>query len=262
MTLAKLHNLKVAMSYMTTMGPGGDGDTQLSQAGIIEFMVQQGEHDASRESPFVDGWNNEMRLRGGYDSYEIRSSGPDEVFDTEDDIYLAGNPDSEHIIDGVKELYTSPRELVKGAGRVPFQEPNGYYRVTLPGKHTIVTSYSGWRSEVMFRYNSGNFVLIGSEPDGGVWTPERSLDRRLRGIENGMDENYRGYEVVESSLSTLYGAAGLEILLRQDDTEARLIEFVSRDGLHYSISIVASGRDRRYVMDTLTEAVRTGFEAR
>jgi hypothetical protein len=234
----------------------------LTQADIIVFMSDGDEYDSSKESPFVDGWRNDMRLQGGYDSYEIRSAGPDEVFDTEDDIYLAGDWDSEHIIDGVKESYTPARELVEGTGRVAFQEPNGYYRIALPGKHSIITSYSGWRSVATFRYNSSNSVSISSEPSPGRWAPEQEMSNRVRLIENGADDEFAGFEIVESGLSTLQGANGFELLLRRDDVDARLIEVASRDGLQYSISIVATGEDREYVMDKLTAAIRSNFVPR
>lgn len=108
-TLAKLHNLEVVLPHLCDFVAKGDMTFPRTGPELARFMDEdygferpQGENH--RQYPYVDGWGNEMLIRGDAGSYEIRSAGPDEIFDTEDDIYLAGSSEREHIVDGVKNM--------------------------------------------------------------------------------------------------------------------------------------------------------------
>lgn len=265
-TLAKLHNLKVAMSYITQSALNGDQPFPKDTQEIIDFMETDIGYGRSKrtvkDNPFKDGWGNEMRFQGDIKSYSIRSAGPDGIFDTPDDIYLAGNPDSEHIIDGVKESTSSGKDLMETRIKIPFQESNGYYRITLPGKYSVIRSHAGWRSEVTFRYTEKNTVKIVAEPYTDRWMPQREMETKAGAIRNGRDAAFGNYEIVESDLVQIDNAPGFEISAQKDDSIARIFGVASNEQLRYSISITASGEDRQYIMDTLTEAVKERMDLR
>ncbi len=265
MTLAKLHNLKVAMSNMTQVMSPSEISFPKDPQDFINWMVAEGGFrppENEKDTPLTDGWGNEMRLEGDWDGYKICSAGPDEEFDTADDMYLAGNWDSEHIIDGVKEMKASAKSLMTGSLKIPFQEPNGYYKITLPGKYSAIKNYDGWRSEITFRYTAVNTVTIIANPSRYGWEPQQEMNNKISELESGMDTLFPDYEVVESKLVNIDNVPGYEIVLQKENQLGRFYEIMSGESIGYSIAIIASGEDRQYIMDTLTEAVQTGLDLR
>ena len=108
-TLAKLHNIKVVMPHLCDFVAKGDVTFPRTGPELAEFMYEdfgfeRPQGRIPRQHPYVDGWGKEMRISGDAGSYEIRSAGPDEIFDTDDDIYLAGSIKRERIVDGVKNM--------------------------------------------------------------------------------------------------------------------------------------------------------------
>jgi hypothetical protein len=264
LTLAKLHNLRLAMSTMTQVAMGGDDSFPKDKEAVVAFMVEEcGFKEAKNreDHPFIDGWRQEMRMSGSWNGYTIRSAGPDKKFDTEDDMYLAGNYDGEYIIDGVKEKNASAKNLMTGSLKVPYQEPNGYYRVTLPGKYSPIPKYHGWRSETIFRYTSDHTVTITADPGQGRWDPQTEMDKRVELIQSGREEKYAGYEVIESNVVTISGAPGYEIVLKNDESTIHLYELVNWD-IQVCVAIVSTGKDRKYILDTLTQAVEQTLSLR
>jgi hypothetical protein len=263
-TLAKLHNLKTAMPLLTQLVLDGNRPFPKTAGELVDFMEKEAGYERSKDpkdSPLTDGWGNEMRFEGDSRSYTIRSAGPDKLFDTDDDIYLAGDPHGEYIIDGSREKL-SGKELVKSPIRVPFQEPNGYYRVSLPGRFAIIKKYAGWQSEITFSYTRNNSVTIVAEPMTRKWDPGVEMGKRLEILRSGRDESFSGYEVVQYSPVTINKASGYEIMLTSIDSLAHTYDIVSRDGIGLSISIITSGEDRHYILDTLADAIHKSLEIR
>ncbi|MFH1754706.1 MAG: hypothetical protein ABIA59_03285 [Candidatus Latescibacterota bacterium] len=264
-TLAKLHNLKATMGTMTQVALGSGDSFPKDPEAIVKFMVGEcgfKEATSKEDHPFVDGWRQEMRLSGDWKGYIIRSSGPDKRFDTEDDMYVAGDYDSEYIIDGVKETNASARNLMTGSLKVPYQEPNGYYRVTLPGKYSPIPKHEGWRSETLFRYTKDNTVTIIADPGQGQWDPQAALDKRIQLIQAGRDDKFSAYQIIESNIVNISQAPGYEIVLKKDESTVHLYELVNRGSIQLSVSIVSTGKDRNYIMNTLTNAVEQTLSMR
>jgi hypothetical protein len=265
LTLARLHNLKVAMSHASQLSLSSNMDFPKDAAGIIDFMEEMdgvGGKNRSGQEALVDGWGNEMRFEGDLNSYSVRSAGPDEIFDTSDDIYLVGNPDTEYVIDGVKESMSSGKDLMKTTVRVPFQEPNGYYRVVMPGRYSPISKQDGWRSEITFRYTADNTVTIVAEPGSGLWDPGKMMKRRINDIKSGMDESLWDYKVADENMVTVDHAPGYEVFLENEGALARVYGVRSAEGIVYSIVIRATGEDRQLIMDTLTETIQTDLDLR
>jgi len=265
-TLAKLQNLKSAMCLLTQLVIKGDRPFPKNAQEIIDFMEQEAGYEPSKrdpkDTPLIDGWGNEMRFQGNERSYTIRSAGPDRAFDTEDDIYLAGNPDGEYIIDGSREKNISGKDLMKSPLTIPFQEPNGYYRISLPGKYVVIKRYSGWRSEITFSYTKHNSVTIIADPIREKWEPEREMEKRVEGIQSGTDDTFPGFEIIHYSPASINDAPGYEIMLKRNDFLAHAYHIVGNDYIALSISIIASGKDREFIMDTLTNAIKGSLEIR
>ena len=263
-TLAKLHNLKTAMPLLTQLVLDGNRPFPTTAEELNDFMEKEAGYERSKDpedSPLTDGWGNVMRFKGDRRSYTIRSAGPDKLFDTDDDIYLAGNPHGEYIIDGSREKL-SGKELMKSPIRVPFQEPNGYYRVSLPGRFAIIKKYAGWQSEITFSYTRNNSVTIVAEPMTRKWDPAVEMGKRLEILRGGRDEAFSGYEVVQYNPVGINKASGYEIRLKSVDFLAHIYEVVGRDGISLSISIITSGEDRHYILDTLIDAIHKSLEIR
>lgn len=242
-TLAKLHNLKTAMPLLTQLVLDGNRPFPTTAEELIDFMEKEAGYERSKDpkdSPLIDGWGTDMRFEGDRRSYTICSAGPDKLFDTDDDIYLAGNPDGEYIIDGSREKL-SGKELLKSPIRVPFQEPNGYYRVSLPGRFAIIKKYSGWQSEITFSYTRNNSVTILAAPMTRKWDPAVEMSKRLEILRSGRDEAFSGYEVVHYNPIGINKASGYEIMLKSVDFLAHTYDIVGRDGIGLSISIITSG---------------------
>ncbi len=263
-TLAKLHNLKTAMPLLTQLVLDGNRPFPTTAEELIDFMEKEAGYERSKDpkdSPLIDGWGNEMRLEGDKRSYIIRSAGPDKLFDTDDDICLAGSPDGEYIIDGSREKL-SGKELLKSPIRVPFQEPNGYYRVLLPGRYAIIKKYAGWQSQITFSYTRHNRVTIVAEPMTRKRDPAVEMSKRLENLRSGRDEAFSGYEVVRYGPVTINKASGYEIRLKSTDFLAHTYDIAGRDGIGLSISIITSGKDRHYILDTLIDAIHKSLDIR
>ena len=264
-TRAKLHNLKVTMSIMTTYHIQTSDDFPKNPDEIVDFMIADAGinvPDREKDHPFTDGWGNPMLLKGNLKRYEIRSAGPDEEFNTDDDIYLEGNGHTERIIDCIKEKNASAKSLMSSRIKVAYQEPNGYYKFALPGKYVAIDNQKGWTSDITFRYTASNTVTVVADPGASRRDPAQEMAKRLRMLEGGRDEILSGYTVVESKLIKIDQALGFTIALESDGRLAQLYELTSREGIAYSIVIHSSGEERRYIMDTLSGAVRKGLDLR
>jgi hypothetical protein len=264
-TRAKLQNLKVTMSVLTTYFVQNDDDFPTDREEIVDFMIAEAGievRDRENDHPFEDGWGNMMRLSGGLNKYEIRSAGPDEQFNTDDDIYLEGNDRNEYIIDGVKEQNASAKSLLASPIKVAYQEPNGYYKFELPGKYAVIDNGRSWTSDITFRYNPANTVRVVADPGGGRRDPDQEMAKRLRMLEGGRDELLGGYTVTESKLVKIDRAPGFMIALEDGDRLARLYEITSQEGISYSVLIKSSGEERAYIMDALDGAARQGLKLR
>jgi len=264
-TLAKLHNLRVTMSIMTTYHIQNSDDFPKNPDEIIDFMIADaGISVPNREedNPFTDGWGNPMRLSGNLKLYEIRSAGPDEELDTDDDIYLQGNAHTEYVIDGVKEKNASVKSLMSSPIKVAYQEPNGYYKFALPGKYAAIDNQKGWTSDITFRYTAANTVTVVADPAAGRMDPAKEMTERVKMLERGQVEALADYTVVESKLVKIDQAPGFTISLESADGLARVYKITSREGITYSIVIRSSGEERQYIMDTLNGAVQKGLNLR
>jgi hypothetical protein len=264
-TLAKLHNLRVTMSIMTTYHIQSSDDFPKNPDEIIDFMIADaGISVPNREedNPFTDGWGNQMILKGDLKRYEIRSAGPDEELNTDDDIYLEGNSHTEYVIDGVKEKNASVKSLMSSPIKVAYQEPNGYYKFALPGKYAAIDNQKGWTSDITFRYTASNTVTVVADPAAGRRDPAQEMDKRVRKLKGGRDESLAGYTVTESKLVKIDQALGFTIALECEGCLARVYELTSREGITYSITIRSSGEERQYIMDTLCGAVSKGLDLR
>jgi hypothetical protein len=261
-TLARLNNLKVVMPHITEMAVRNE----------IEFpediddlwVILQEELDpsdlrdvSSSPTTLTDAWDNELRLDGDLDEYFIRSAGPDKVFDTDDDIYLAGNLDGEYIIDGSSRRRLTAKALSRRINVLPFEEPTGYYRIFLPGRYTVIPKYEGHRSIIKFFYANNNYVRITADPIGGGWSAESEMADRIDEFQG--DEEFSDFDLLSSSLTFFREFEGYEIRLERDEILALEFGFFGNNYLAVSVVIVASGQERQEIMDILTEAVKTNL---
>jgi hypothetical protein len=261
-TLARLNNLKVVMPHLTEMA--ARNEIEFPEDAEELMAILQDELDpsdlkdvSSSPTTLLDGWENELRLDGDLDEYFIRSAGPDKVFDTDDDIYLAGNLDGEYIIDGSSQRRLTAKALSRRINVLPFQEPTGYYRIFLPGRYTVIPKYEGHRSIIKFFYATNNYVKITAEPFGGEWEPESKMEDRIDELR--WDEEFSDFDIVSSNLAPFREFEGYEIRFQNDDILAREFGFYGDYYLEVSVLIVASGQERQEIMDILTKEVKANF---
>jgi len=212
---------------------------------------------SSSPTTLTDAWENELRLEGDLDEYFIRSAGSDEIFDTDDDIYLAGNLDGEYIIDGSSQRCLTAKALSKRINMLPFNEPTGYYRIRLPGRYTVIPKYEGHRSIIKFFYATNNYVKITADPISGDWSAENKMEDRIEELR--WDEEFSDFEILSSNFAPFREFEGYEIRLQKDDILALEFGFYGDYYLDVSVVIVASGQERQEIMDILTEEVKANF---
>ena len=247
-TLARLNNLKVVMPHITEMAARNEvefpEDAEELMAILKEELDTSDLRDVSSSSTtLTDGWENELRLDGDLDEYFIRSAGPDKLFDTDDDIYLAGNLDGEYIIDGSSQRRLTAEALSKRINVLPFHEPTGYYRILLPGRYTVIPKYEGHRSIIQFFYATNNYVKITADPISGHWSAESEMEDRIDELQG--DEEFSDFDIVNSGLVFFRESQGYEIRLEKDDILAVEFGFYGDYYLAVSVVIVASGQERQ-----------------
>jgi len=264
-TLARLHSLKVVMFHITEMAAQGIIDFPEDIGDLVPLLLEElGPADfmdiSSSLETLIDGWGNEMRFEGDIEKYFVRSAGPDKKFYTDDDIYLTGNPDGEYIIDGSSQRILTARALSTRMKAVPFLEPTGYYRVSLPGRYTVIPKYEGDRSEMTFLYARDNYVKIIAEPIRRDWDPEEEMNNRLDALQSGLDEEFFGFEISSYDLVQFEDGSGYEINLQNDDILAHEYGMYNNFYVSVTVLIMASGEERQEIMDILTEEVRTNLK--
>lgn len=261
-TLARLHNLKVVMPHITEMAAQNliefPEDIEDFMALLQEELDPADLRDVSSSpTTLLDGWENELRLEGDITKYYLRSAGPDKVFNTDDDIYLAGNLDGEYIIDGSSQGRLTAKALSKSINVRPFEEPTGYYRIFLPGRYTVMRKYEGDRSEITFFYAKNNYVKINAEPIRGDWEPEKEMEERIAAYR--WDEEFSDFEIKSSDLALFRDFSGYVIRLAKDDILVLEHGFYDNYYLAVSVVMVASGKERQEIMDILTEEVKANL---
>jgi hypothetical protein len=261
-TLARLNNLKVVMPHITEMAVRNEIEFPEDAEELMAILQKELDPSDLRDvssslTTLTDAWDNELRLDGDLDGYDIRSAGPDKVFDTDDDIYLAGNLDGEYIIDGSSQRRLTAKALSRRINLLPFQEPTGYYRILLPGRYTVIPKYEGHRSIIKFFYATNNYVKITADPISGDWNAESEMEDRIDELQ--WDEEFSDFEIVSSNLAPFRDFNGYEIRLEEDEIIAVEIGFYGDYYLAVSVLIVASGEERQEIMDILTEAVKANL---
>jgi hypothetical protein len=264
-TLARLHNLKVVMFHISEMAAQGIIDFPEDIGDLVPLLLEElGPADfmdiSSSLETLIDGWGNEMRFEGDIEKYFVRSAGPDKKFYTDDDIYLTGNPDGEYIIDGSSQKILTARALSTRMKAVPFLEPTGYYRVSLPGRYTVIPKYEGDRSEITFLYARDNYVKIIAEPTRRDWNPEEEMNDRLGALQSGLDEEFFEFKILSYNLVQFEDGSGYEINLQNDDILAHEYGMYNNFYVSVTVLIMASGEERQEIMDILTEEVRTNLK--
>lgn len=261
-TLARLHNVRVVMPHITEMAARNEIEFPEDIEDLWTILQEELDPSdlkdvSSSPTTLTDGWDKELRLDGDIDEYFIRSAGPDKVYDTDDDIYLAGNLDGEYIIDGSSQRRLTAKALSQRINVLPFQEPTGYYRIFLPGRYTVIPRYAGHRSEIKFFYATNNYVKITAEPFSGEWEPEIKMEDRIEALQ--WDEEFSDFEIVSSSLAFFREFEGYEIRLEKDDILALEYGFYSNYYLDVSVLIMASGKESQEIMNILTEEVKANL---
>ncbi len=247
------------------MSAGGSISFPENTQEILDFMEQEAEEIVYRSmdddrNPFIDGWGSEMRFQRDMTGYEIRSAGPDKNFNTDDDIYLSGNIDSKYIVDDSERKNFSKTALLNPSMGLPYQEPTRYYQIKLPGKYTVVSNFTGGRSETAFAYAKDNQVTIIAEPIRMNWEPEKEMNNRLSLLRRGEDQNFSEFTVTGYGLTNIGEASGYEISLKNEKILVHEFSFCSNSYLSISISIISSGNDRQANLETLKNAVQQSLE--
>lgn len=256
-TRARLQNLKVTMVLITQMTMQGDMTFPQKIPEIQEFMERE---MGETGDLFVDGWGQEMRFQGDLWGYEIRSAGRDRLFDTDDDIVLQGNEDGEYILDGSESAVLTKESFARQINKLPFQEPNGYYQVQLPGKYAVIPDYDGTLSSITFAYAKDMRVTIEAEPSDRIWNPEPEMRKKLEALRRSEDENFSDFTVTRYGLVTLAKAPGYEITYEFENILAQEIMVMSHFGLFVHVTLVASGPDRQAILNILANALKQSLE--
>ena len=259
-TRMKLQNLRVIMTQISILSLDGEIDFPQNIEEILDLMEEEAGSPVSRnledpKHPLVDGWGKLMRFEGDLRGYEIRSAGQDQEFQTEDDIYLQGDADGEYIIDGAARKGVSRDDFDRQFNPLPYQEPTGYYQVSLPGRYTVIPHSDGDRSEITFSYAKDMRVTIGAYPDSRGRDPEREMRQRLESLRRGADEMLADFAVSDYKLASMADASGYAIDLEKETVLVREYALMSSSALRVTVFIVTSGRDRHFIMDRLTQAL-------
>jgi hypothetical protein len=264
-TLAKLKYLQATMPHLCEFVTHGDLAFPQTGAEIAEFLNAAGEGNSDplynpRQDPLVDGWGQEMRVTGDPNAYRIRSAGPDGIFHSQDDIYLVGSPTGEQIVDGVKEQNLTGRNLLQEGFTSSFQEPTGYYRISLPGSYSVSRHYDGPCSEFTFSYSSLNQVKILARPVAPGWEPAAARDARVAAITNQIDPDFVDFRVAHAQLIELQGAPGYELEIWRENQRAHLWEIVTADQHSLIITVLTGGEDHHFLLARLVQAVEQNLE--
>jgi hypothetical protein len=201
-----------------------------------------------------------MVFEGDLDGYVIRSAGPDSKFATEDDIYLKGNMWGEHVMDGSSRRTLSSSALKRQFNKLPFQDPTGYYHVSLPGSYIVIDEFDNGQSNITFFYARDNYVRIIAEPYSAEWDAEEEMRDRIDDIQLGRDDELLGFSVQDYGPVQVGNGNGF--MIRLESPGFIVQEYVLLRGFYMRVSalIMASGNDREEIVSILSRAVESNLE--
>jgi|GEM_PF-4324418 len=263
LTLARLHNLKTAMSFCTDMASKGEIEFPQTTEELLGFFrkdLGMSEKDIKDLGDLYDGWGRMMVFEGDMDGYIIRSAGPDKKFDTGDDIYLKGNVWGEHVLDGSSRLTLSASALKRQINKLPFNDPTGYYRISLPGSFVVIDNFQKGRSEITFYYARDNYVRISAEPYPMEWDWETELSKKLDDLRLGREKELVGFSLGDHSPVQFKNGNGYKIRMESPGMSARLYDVMGGYLMRIQVFIMASGKDREEIASLLSYAVESKLE--
>lgn len=266
-TLAKLNNLRFGMSQLTSQFYSNTSDFPSSMQELIGDLrknldmenLGDGEELAGA---IYDGWGRKLRFQGDLTGYEIRSSGKDGIFGSEDDIYLKGNEDSENVFGGVRGKNLAPHDLRINWNMFPFHEPSGYYSITLPGLFQTIYEYDRSLSIITFQYTRTDFIRISAEAVRKIWDPAETMSAHIQSINDGRRNEYLGFQVDRSGFVEINGGKGYEIRRSSADTIVHEFAFTNGYELSVKVWIQLESKKRREVAAILERAIEKNLVLR
>ena len=164
---------------------------------------------------------------------------------------------------------TSPSSRIKSSGRSgvlpeqtkPFDDPKGYYSISLPGGYRTANKSSGTRSKISFTYSRYTNITILASPMKRMWNPQEEMTKKISEIQSGKAGVFSRYQVDRYNLIDFNRMHGYEIILSTGNDIAHAYAVVSESNIAFSIAIVCMGKNSRENHDILVSAVRDNLEA-
>jgi len=142
----------------------------------------------------------------------------------------------------------------------PFDDPKGYYSISLPEGYKVANKSSGSRSRISFTYSRKTSVTITALPMKKMWDPQEEMMKKVTGIQRGRATGFSRYQVAGYQIVNFSGMEGYEIILRKSKEVAHAYEMVSSTNVAFSIAIVCMGTNSEQNYNILNSAVRNNLE--
>jgi len=173
-------------------------------------------------------------------------------------IVLSSIPQESNVIRHARPSLKKPK-FVKGSlsDKIKkFDEPYGYYKISLPSGYRVINKSSGSRSKIIFSYSDNISVAIMAIPVSNIWNVKTKMDQKVRDFKQGKAGRLARFDLVRYGLTDFNGMEGYEMVFRQGGSLMQVFSFISSRNIEFSISIVVLNKHGEKDYNALKSAVK------
>ncbi len=141
-----------------------------------------------------------------------------------------------------------------------FNDPAGFYSITLPAGYTRSDESGFERSKITFTYPDRTLLTILATPMKTEWNAEQAMQDKVAEIQEGRAGELSFYKVISSKVLTIGSATGYEIVLEKTGFLSHFYLLVTPDNSSVTINLITEGRHRQHTHDSMIMEIEGSLE--
>jgi hypothetical protein len=141
------------------------------------------------------------------------------------------------------------RTLESGGLTETYNDPNGFFSISLPQGYTVTEKSTEQKSLASFIYPDKALVKISASPRQAEWDPHQAMMQHVAAIQGGQDRDFANYSIQEHQPVNIVGLNGYEILLEMGDRIGHVYGVLAASDVIITISIITFGQENHDIID-------------